>query len=191
MNFALLLTRLDALLQQYRPAYYATLSPPATEAEIVALEAEFQVTLPPELRLWFGWRNGQKGFDNFFQNNMLHSVSSAAEAMRVNCEMLEAGEFELKNWWAPGWVPFLENGGGDHVCLDLEGTFTGQPGQIIRHWHDWESRTVLFPNLSAWLTAVIHAYEQALPTGQLLADDQIDELEPEHPAGFPQRFEAS
>ncbi|MCZ0436586.1 hypothetical protein OZH61_23490, partial [Escherichia coli] len=74
MLFSQLLARLDALLQQHRPAYYATLCPPATPTELDALEAEFHLTLPLELRQWFGWRNGQEGFDSFFQNNCLQSV---------------------------------------------------------------------------------------------------------------------
>ncbi|WP_046242442.1 SMI1/KNR4 family protein [Hymenobacter terrenus] len=188
MNFADLLDRLDTLLQQLRPDYYATLNPPAPVAEIVALEAEFGLVLPPELQLWFGWRNGQQGFDNFFQNNGLQSVSSAAATMRVNCKMLAAEEF-VPNWWGPAWVPFLENGGGDHICLDLEGSFTGRPGQVLQHWHDWEPRSVLFPDLTSWLTAVVHTYEQA-GTAAPLSEDDVVNFKPEYPAGFPQEFEA-
>lgn len=189
MTFPALLSRLDALLQQRRPAYHATLGPPATDAEIAALETEFQLTLPAELRQWFRWRNGQQGFENFFENYCLQSVQSAAETMRVNRELLEAGDFVL-NWWRPGWVPLLENGGGDHVCLDLEGTFTGRPGQLVQHWHDWEPRTVLFPDLTAWLAAVVQVYEHAPSAGEVLSDDVIVDLEPKYPAGFPQEFEA-
>ena len=59
MPFEQLLARLDALLQQHRPDYYAQLSPPATAAELTAFEAEFALPLPLELRHWYGWRNGQ------------------------------------------------------------------------------------------------------------------------------------
>lgn len=48
----------------YSPQH-ATLGAPATEAEITALEAEFQLALPAELRQWFQWRNGQQGFENY------------------------------------------------------------------------------------------------------------------------------
>lgn len=189
MTFPDLLLRLDALLRQHRPAYSATLNPPAAEAELAALEAEFGLTLPAELRLWFGWHNGQQGFDSFFQNNCLQSVSSAAETMRINCELLAAGDF-VPNWWRPGWVPLLENGGGDHVCLDLEGTFTRRPGQLIEHWHDWEPRNVLFPDLTSWLTAVVETYERAGAGGTELPEEQVTDLEPEYPASFPQEFTA-
>ncbi|UOQ51709.1 SMI1/KNR4 family protein [Hymenobacter cellulosivorans] len=189
MTFPALLARLDALLQQRRPAYYATLNPPATAAELAAFEAEFELTLPAELRWWFGWHNGQQGFESFVQNNCLQSLGSAAETMRVNLELLEAGDF-VPNWWQPGWVPFLENGGGDHVCVDLAGTFTGHAGQIMEHWHDWEARSVLFPDLTTWLQAVVQVYETAGEGGQELTDEHMEEIELEHPANFPKDFEA-
>ncbi|TGE28560.1 SMI1/KNR4 family protein [Hymenobacter metallicola] len=189
MTFSALLTRLDTLLQQRRPDYYATLKPAAPAAELAAFEAEFGLTLPAELRLWFGWRNGQQGFESFVQNNCLQSLDSAAETMRVNRELLEAGDF-VPNWWQPGWVPFLENGGGDHVCLDSAGTFTGRAGQVLKHWHDWEARPVLFPDLTAWLAAVVQAYEQTENGTELLRDEQIEDVELAHPPGFPLEFEA-
>lgn len=187
-DFARLLQRLDELLRLHRPDYYATLSPPATEAELAAFEQEFDLTLPPELRQWFAWHNGQQGFDSFFQNNCLQSLDGAAESMRINRELLADGDF-VENWWRPDWVPFLENGGGDHVCVDLEGTFTGQAGQLMEHWHDGEARSVLFPDLPSWLAAVVRAYEEAAAT-PLLTDEIMEELEPTYPAGFPLAFEA-
>ncbi|MGI4870255.1 MAG: SMI1/KNR4 family protein [Janthinobacterium lividum] len=184
MDFPHLLARLTALLQQRRPAYYATLLPPATVAELAAFEAEFNLTLPPELRAWWGWHNGQQGFESLYGSHGLQSVSSAAETMRVNFDLLD--EY-VPNWWRMAWVPVLENGGGDHICLDTEGTFTGQPGQLVEHWHDWESRTVLYPNLTAWLAAVVSAYEE---TDGPLTEEQVADLELDDSAGFPQEFEA-
>ncbi|MBG8556242.1 SMI1/KNR4 family protein [Hymenobacter guriensis] len=193
MTFPQLLSQLDTLLQQHRPEYYAELNPPATAAELAAFETEVGLTLPAELRAWFSWHNGQNDecFEGLVANYECPSLSSVAESMRINRELLEAGDFAA-NWWQPNWVPFLTNGSGDHVCLDLEGTFTGQPGQLLEHWHDWEPRDVVFPNLTAWLTAVVQAYEAALiETGETeLTDEQVLDLELESPAGFPIEFRA-
>lgn len=189
MEFPALLQRLDALLQRHRPAYYATLEPPAAADEIAAFEAEFRLTLPAELRLWWGWRNGQRGFDSLIEYRSPQSVSGAAATMRVNCELLADGDF-APNWWRPAWVPLLENGGGDHLCLDLEGTFTSRPGQLLEHWHDGPERAVLFPDLTAWLAAVVAAYEKAYGDGRPLSDEEFADIELEYPAGFPQEFEA-
>ncbi|OON69466.1 SMI1/KNR4 family protein [Hymenobacter sp. CRA2] len=188
-DFVRLLRRLDELLQQHRPDYYATLNPPASEAELAAFEAEFELTLTPELRQWFGWHDGQQDYNSFFQNNCLQSLESVTESMRVNNELLADGDF-THNWWRTSWVPFLENGGGDHVCVDLEGTFTGRAGQIMEHWHDWEARTVLFPDLTSWLAAVVRSYEAASADTALLSDEIVVELAPVHPEGYPQEFAA-
>jgi cell wall assembly regulator SMI1 len=188
MEFSHLLQRLDELLQQHRPAYYATLNPPAAATELAVFEAEFGLTLPDELRQWWGWHDGQEAFDSFIQNKSLLSLNSAAETMRINGELLADGEFVL-NWWRAAWVPFLENGGGDLVCLDLEGTFMEQPGQILQHWHDWEPRTILFPDLTAWLAGVVATYEQAYADGPI-SDDEFTDYDPAFPFGFPQEFEA-
>lgn len=184
MEFTQLLARLNTLLHQRRPAYHATLGPPATEAELAALETEFNLTLPPELRTWWSWHNGQSGFESLHDYRSLQSVSSAAETMRVNLDLVD--DF-VSNWWRPAWVPLLETASGDHLCLDLEGTFTGKPGQLLEHWHDGEPRTVLFPNLPAWLAAVVVAYEQGAGP---LTYEQANDLELAAPQGFPQEFAA-
>ncbi|MBC8085392.1 MAG: hypothetical protein H7Z21_19510, partial [Hymenobacter sp.] len=77
-----------------------------------------------------------------------------------------------------------------HLCLDLEGTFTQQPGQIIEHWHDWEPRNVIFPNLTAWLAAVVQAYETCLTETNELTDARVSDLELRLPASFPLEFRA-
>ncbi|MBO2011105.1 SMI1/KNR4 family protein [Hymenobacter negativus] len=191
MDFAQLLARLDALLQQYRPAYYAQLAPPAPAAALAAFETEFQLKLPLELHQWFGWHDGQAPicFDSLVGFYSLPSLDDMADTMRINCELLADGDF-VPNWWRPGWLPFATNGSGDHLCLDLEGTFTGQPGQLIEHWHDYEARTVVFPSVAAWLAAMVQAYETAALTKTEFTDDEVSNFELEPPVGFPLEFVA-
>jgi cell wall assembly regulator SMI1 len=185
-TFETLLSRLDALLRQHRPAYLAALNPPASAAALAAFEAEFEVRLPSELRQWLEWHDGQPIllFDTLVGIYCFSSLADMADTMRINRELLANGDFVL-NWWRPMWLPFLTNGSGDHFCFDLEGTFTGQNGQLIEHWHDGEDRTVLFPTLTAWLAAVVAAYETAIRPPATLTDDEIFDLEPVPPAGFP------
>lgn len=78
----------------------------------------------------------------------LPSLAELADTIRINRELLADGDF-VTTWWRPGWRPFAINGGGDHLCLDLEGTFTGHAGQLIDHWHNDEARPVVFYTLTA------------------------------------------
>ena len=187
--FPTLITRLDALLRQYRPDYHAALQPPVSAAAVAAFEAEFDLRLPAELRQWLGWHDGQSAelYENLVGMYSWPSLADMTATMRINRELLADGDF-APNWWRPTWLPFLTNGGGDHLCLDPEGTFTGQPGQLIEHWHDGAERTVVFPSLSAWLAAVVQAYETATAGQEHLTDEHAEDLELVSPAGFPLEF---
>lgn len=46
-------------------------------------------------------------------------------------------DFEIENWWNEHWIPVFHNGGGDYICYDTKGIFTGNKGQIIEFWHCW------------------------------------------------------
>lgn len=81
-TFATLLSRLDALLRQHRPAYLGALNPPVSVESLAAFEAEFEVHLPPELRQWLGWHDGQPAqlFDSLVGAYCFSSLADMAVA---------------------------------------------------------------------------------------------------------------
>ena len=81
------------------------------------------------------------------------------ESRNISNECLEGGDFELANWWHPKWIPFLHHFGGDLLCLDMDGTFGGVPGQIVYFYHDSADRTIDFPSLEKWLEAFVATLE--------------------------------
>lgn len=184
-----LITRLDTWLQQYRPNYYARLAPGASEAELADLERLIGHALPEEFRDLYRWRNGQaaNSYEAFCDNRMFMSLETIATNWTMMKEMLEEGEFELPNWWRTNWVAFLENGGGDSLCLDMEGTFTGQPGQLLEFWHDWENRQVVWPNTASFLATLVASFEGGTWSD---SEDCWETNESLFPAGYPQRFDA-
>lgn len=72
-------------------------------------------------------------------------------------------DFDDSEYWRWGWVPFLHNGGGSYLCLDLAAEDGGKPGQFIGFWKADEDRPAEFPSVEAWLADLVESME----TGEL------------------------
>ena len=154
--------RLDRWLSQNRPWYYAELNSGATSAQLRQTEVELGFQLPEAFCELYLWRNGQhaSNFEAFHDNYCFSPLDQVVEDWRVMKDLSLAGEFEDENWWRVPWVPFLNNGGGDNLCLDMEGTFTGRPGQILEFWHEDSDRVVVYPSFEQYLKTIVSALEQ-------------------------------
>ncbi len=142
-NLAALLSALDPLLEDARPAVRASLAPPATAAALAALTATVLggKELPAELAAWFGWHDGQSkplslsSDDNYF----LHSCDSAADAWQFLTDPSEGVRgYERR------WIPLFENGAGDHRVFDPD------TGAIVAYFHDDAARPTVFASLASW-----------------------------------------
>lgn len=154
-----LVGRLDAWLSQHRPEYYARLLPGLTDSEWAAFQARLGVKLPDGFRVLYQWRNGQPNdyFKRFRGNRMW---SPAADIIRTK-ELLDSMigfDFE-PGWWERSWVPFLHNGGGSHLCVDVIGVNGGDPGQLVEFWKADSDRPVVSPSIEHWLSDFVHSLE--------------------------------
>ena len=152
--------RLERWLKANRPDYLAQLQPGATDAQLDELEATLDVKLPEALRELYKWRNGQPDdcYDGLSHNREFSNINTVRENWEMLTEMIGA-DFEHSHWWRRSWVPFLYNGGGDHVVVDVEGSFGGERGQVLRFWHDWEDRSIVAPSIQSWLEHFVIALE--------------------------------
>ena len=89
---------------------------------------------------------------------MFSSLAALTETKELFDGMI-GEDFEDPRWWRRGWIPFLSNGGGDHLCLDLAAKDSGQPGQLLVFWHDAEERLVKYASFEAWLRQLVEAME--------------------------------
>lgn len=151
-----LILQLDRELARSRSDYYSQLQPGLDQLAIDALEARLAKPLPAEFVSLYKWRNGQKPdcSANLIDNWMFSPLEDVISTKDMLDGMIGT-DFEEPRWWSRGWVPFLSNGGGDHLCLDLIAEFGGMPGQLITFWHDWEKRSPTFPSMESWLQAVV------------------------------------
>ena len=132
-----LLPRLENWLEENRPDFFGNLQDGVSEASLDAFETKFSVNLPDSFRQLYRWRNGQDRLhlSSFQDNLMFLSREEITNAKSLLDEMIGV-DFDDPDWWRKDWVPFLGNGGGDHLCLDLGGFDDGTPGQVIDFWHD-------------------------------------------------------
>lgn len=157
---ARLIERLNRWLAANRPDYYAHLLPGASDAELNAFEAQFSVMLPDSFRQLYRWRDGhdQLRLESLVDNLMFSSLEDIARQKDLMDGMIGV-DFEDPRWWRRGWVPFLENGAGDHLCVDLAAENGGTPGQVLMFYHDWERRPIRSPSLESWLADLVSSME--------------------------------
>lgn len=157
---------IDAWLALHWPQGLEDLRPPATPADIEALEAMLGATLPAALAESLQVHNGQGGHFGFLlPSGHLLGTAEIAEHWRCWKSLLDAGQFRglaaesqsgvLPDWWSTGWVPITHNGFGDHHCLDLSPATAGAVGQVVAIWHDQPERTVVAPSYTAWLRRLL------------------------------------
>jgi cell wall assembly regulator SMI1 len=155
-----LIRRLDRWLAANRPEYYAHLRPGATDPQLDEFEARFSLALPDAFRRLYRWRDGHDQFRSAsLVYNLMFSPLEGIVGVKELMDAMIGADFEDPRWWRRSWVPFLENGAGDHLCVDLAAEDGGTPGQVRMFYHDWESRPIRSPSLEAWLADLVTSME--------------------------------
>ncbi|MCM8542156.1 MAG: SMI1/KNR4 family protein [Lentisphaeraceae bacterium] len=150
------LERIDSLFKEKRPEYYSYLQDEVSDDKIVELEKILPGKLPPEFIELYKWKNGQdpRKFHSFYENRMFMPIEEIIEIKELMDGMI-GYDFEDPKYWRKGWIPFLSNGGGSHLCLDLVAEDGGTKNQLIGFWKADEDRDAEFSNISEWLDEVI------------------------------------
>jgi cell wall assembly regulator SMI1 len=147
-----LLGRLEAWLAKHRKRFLSGLQPPASDADLRALEAAIKRPLPEALRTLLAWHNGQgEDYVGFFEDRWVLMRSAMIADVKPG---LDADAKE--NGWQPAWIPFLDDDQGDYLCLD-----TSQSPPLVRWFLLGEKQhAVVAPSLSAWLTMFVDNVEK-------------------------------
>lgn len=155
-----LIGRMDRWLAVNRPDYYALLQPGATEVELDAVEARFTLKLPGAFRQLYRWRNGQDPMSSAsLQMNRSFCTLEEVASTKAMLDGMIGFDFDDPRYWRRGWVPFLHNGAGSYLCLDLAAEDGGRPGQLVGFWKADNDRSVEFPSVEAWLANLVAAME--------------------------------
>jgi cell wall assembly regulator SMI1 len=147
-----LLAELDRWMRAHRADLYRKLNPPATDAQLRELEAETGMRLPEDLKALLRWKNGQPGdvLDTFhpLTNEMFASSTSMITTMREMKELAKFGDIDA-NSWSAAWIPFMDNGGGNHSSVDLKS------GAIVFRDHETQEIDKTHTSLRQWLRKLV------------------------------------
>jgi cell wall assembly regulator SMI1 len=150
-----LIAEVDRWLAVHRPSYYARLRPGVDDAALGAFESRFSLRLPTAFRELYRWRDGQPldCGESLQGNRMFVPLDDVAETKDLLDGMI-GYDFEDPRHWRRAWVPFLHNGGGSYLCVDLRAEDGGTPGQLIGFWKSEKSRPVEYRSVEVWLSAL-------------------------------------
>lgn len=149
-----------------RPGHLRPTDARVTDAELDTLETHIGLRLPGAYRILYK-THGDWGGTFGLRHMPLESVLSGWNTWRD----LEADSQETEGHvsYPPGaikaqdinlgWIPFLEDKGGNEVGVDLNPAPAGKVGQVITYGRDEEHKDVLAPSLEAFLTEYVARLE--------------------------------
>jgi cell wall assembly regulator SMI1 len=163
-----LLQRLEAWLRQNRALAFATMNPGLDESALTALERELGESLPPAVRLYLAWRDGQDSDTyecippdewDFLPSRLIIDIKKRMD--RDHQGRSPDGSMDLTRWWRPGFIPFLCDPCGGYMCLDSRGSATTRWG-VVEFKHDTNDLVVRHPSFEKWLETVVYTLEAGL-----------------------------
>jgi cell wall assembly regulator SMI1 len=178
--------RVTAWLAANAPASYATLSPPATPAELAACERDLKVALPAELRRLLLVNNGAAEFDadgTYHREAAFlpggHRLLSAAELAKRSRDLVDiaggADDDLAGYWWHPQWVLFGEHIAADGMAIDQRpGPEQGAVGEFR---HDDRTEFTMAASLGEYVAQIADSIENGtdfLHFRPLVEDDGLD-----------------
>jgi cell wall assembly regulator SMI1 len=173
-------SRIEAVLRAAVPDRCAALPVGATPAAIAAAERRLGFALPEGVRESYAVHDGSGGADVMPHNVYglvdvpLLSLEEAIRDRQMWLDFLDRGAFReprprgpiRPEWWNRWWVPVTWDGGGDHLCIDLDPAPGGLAGQVIYFSHEEGPLEVV---ASSW-RAFLAGYAADLETGRLRFD---------------------
>ena len=178
--------RLEAAWKRYvacgtasNNAFRSFLAPPASSAQIATAETAVGCEFPADLRYLLALHNGSDEH-MVLPGWFLFSAERIADEWRVwediyrrqfkpeGYDCKASGSIRSDEWWRCKWIPFCGDGGGNHLCTDMDPAPGGEAGQIITMWHDDAQRTLIAPSLTEFIELIAADFEQ----GRLTWDEE-------------------
>lgn len=175
---------LEQWLGQHLPEVLADLNPGCSSEALEQLEHQLGCSLPADFKACYQHHNGQKGATTglfcglpFLSIEALYSQwlgwqelaedfsQEAAEYGGENLALEITGDSYPDQSIKPTyinlkWIPISEDGGGNHLGVDLDPGTVGVVGQVINFGRDENNKFVLAPSLTDFVAWMIGEYAQ-------------------------------
>lgn len=170
--------RIEKWIEANAPAIMEDIKPGASESDFGELERMIKATLPADVKSSYAIHDGQVGHSSgIIDGEELLCLGRIMQEWSVWEELWKDGEFKdstsapaagiKDDWWNPLWIPITYDGAGNHYCIDLDPAEGGNVGQIIRMWHDEESRELIASSFTEFMTSFADDLEQ----GKYVSDE--------------------
>ena len=162
---------------------FKDLNNPISDQQLSSLESALSVCLPEDFVHFLKIHNGQSGDSGWIiDGSELLSSERIIDEWNVWNDLLKGGEFQgadenrdngVKNdWWNPKWIPFTYDGGGNHLCIDLDPAENGSFGQVITMWHDDSEREIKGKSFEDWFSQ----YVKDIENGKYVYSDDYEAI---------------
>lgn len=177
-DIAAIWKNLEKALRKEAPELKKSLGKAATNADLSKLEAAVGVPLPDDFKASYLIHNGMKDGEQAFvpeewlnEPYYLMPLEQILQEWKMMKELVDIGEFSSNesapddgiapHWWHPSWIPFISNGGGDSLCIDLAPTKKGTRGQVIQYSHESDQRRLIARSFAAFLNELVDHWSQS------------------------------
>lgn len=156
------------------PRFFPIYRQPASVEEITQAERRVGVGFHPHLRILLSSANGatdnSPSLVNTFSLMSADEIVSAYEFLSAefpdgrNIEHpdhapIDAAPGIRSTWWWPKWIPFMANGGGDYLCVDMDPAPGGNSGQVVIYYHDETFRSKEAPDIGQMFARIADGLE--------------------------------
>ncbi len=172
--------RYVAAIEKTYPAFRSYFGAGASEADIQAAETATKTAFPADLRHLLSRIAGSDsrfvlpGWE-LFEPARIADEWSVWEELRRTQFVPEGydcgpnGPIKGDETWRVGWIPFCGDGGGNHLCIDLDPADGGTTGQVISMWHDMANRDLIGSSLTDFIEIIASDAE----AGRLVWDEEM------------------
>jgi len=163
--------RYAAAIEKGHAAFNTYFASSASETDIAETESKIGFALPFDLRHLLLQRNGSNevqvlpGWELFSARRIVDEWSIWEELRRDQFvpegnDCAPIGPIRGDEWWRLGWIPFCGDGGGNHLCVDMDPDKGGTPGQVLTMWHDDATRAFVTPSLTEFIELIADRAEK-------------------------------